>query len=192
MQVPLPDPHPLGTFPFAAVVDNRLAIWRARLLRSLQEPYTAHPQLAHVPIYAPFSTLYTGVVTPPFLISAIHVFEWKDLQHGFPILVLSININPAHHSTSPLVHQSLHAKYGCPFVSITFWDCPSYLPQAAFNYIHSIEESFDNGVTDFLPLIDNWIDHYHQDNPLDYSPFVANSPPPLDTATYVPLVTFSQ
>ena len=178
---PLPDPHLSSSIPYVSVTAVRLDLWKYRLLRSLQSSAT-NGNFIHTPHYRPFSSLTEGVITPPSLIGADHLFEWRDQRHGYPVVTVLITVNPAFHFTSPHVVSTIHSIYRCPYIHILYWDFPLEIPTTVRLYLQDLDNLFDNGLIDFLYELDSFtLNYFDPVSPYDRpsSPLVPNSPPPL-------------
>src|SRR5258705_10677090 len=168
--IQVPTPLPFHTpVPFVAVPDIRFHLWTYRVLRSLQSNRTGG-HLLHAPYYRPFSSIDTGHIFPPFLIGADHLFEWRRPNHGYPIYIVHLSINPLLHFTSPQVHIGVHFTYHCPLIHILYWHCPQNLPSDVSESLRNSEELFQQDLSLFtLPLQQFTLDYYAPHYPQDHS-----------------------
>ena len=103
-----PYPSPFSStapIPLHPVQDVRDQLWSYWLQHSLETNWS-HPPFIHQPYYLPFSVLDTGFTAPPFLISALHYFEWRSTVHHYPLILVQIHITPAFSFNTPVVHQT--------------------------------------------------------------------------------------
>ena len=89
--------------PLQPVQDVRDQLWSYRLQPSLETNWSS-PPFIHQPYYLPFSALDAGFTAPPFLISALHYFEWRSEVHHYPLIIVQIHISPAFSFNTPVVH----------------------------------------------------------------------------------------
>jgi len=183
--VEIPDPFPSSTPPPFISIGIEHDLWSYRLLRSLQTTRTGG-SLYHEPYYRPFSSLRDGGIQAPFLVSADHVYEWRDSSLD-PLTVIHISVNPLFHFVSPQVISSTHHNYHCPVYHILWWDHPREVPTELSEPFFTLEDIFDNGITNFLYNFHDSIIHYYRPiSPTDHSarnPLILNQPPSLPSPT---------
>ena len=132
---PYPSPFPsTAPIPLQPVQDIRDQLWSYRLPRSLETNWS-NPPFIHQPYYLPFSALDAGFTAPPFLISALHYFEWCSTIHHYPLILVQIHISPAFSFNTPVVHIVHSPQYSCPSIHVLWWDLPTTLPLLALDYL---------------------------------------------------------
>ena len=144
---PYPTPFsstaPIPLQPFQDVRDQ---LWSYRLQRSLETNWS-HP---------PFSTLDAGFTAPPFLISALHYFEWRSEVHHYPLIIVQIHISPAFSFNTPVVHIVHSPQYSCPSLHILWWDLPTTLPLVALDYLQEYDSLSSDNVDLFISQLDDF------------------------------------
>ena len=115
-----PSPFPsTAPIPLQPIQDVRDQLWPYHLQRSLETNWSS-PPFIHQPYYLPFSALDAGFTAPPFLISALHYFEWRSAIHHYPLIIVQIHISPAFSFNTPVVHIVRSPQYSCPSLRGTF------------------------------------------------------------------------
>ena len=182
----IPNPFPSSVPPPFVSIGIEHDLWAYRVLRSLQTSRTSE-YLHHELYYRPFSSLHLGHVLPPFLVSADHVYKWRDSSSTTPLAIIHISINPLFHFIEPQIISATHHNYRCPVYHILWWDYPRVVPEDLSELFFNLEDIFDNGITDFLYTFhDSIIDFYRPISPSDHSarsPLVLNRPPSIPSPT---------
>ena len=157
-----PYPSPFSStapIPLQPVQDIRDQLWSYHLQRSLETNWS-HPLFIHQPCYLPFSVLDTGFTAPPFLISALHYFEWCSALHGLPLILVQIHISPAFSFSTPIVHIVHSPQYSCPSIHIFWWDLPTTLPLLALNYLQEYNSISSDDIDLFIRQLDDFHAQY--------------------------------
>ena len=182
----IPDPFPSSIPPPFISIGIEHDIWAYRVLRSLQTSKTSG-FLHHEPYYRPFSSLHLGHILPPFLVGADHIYEWCDTSSTTPLAVIHVSVNPLFHFIEPQIISTTHHNYRCPVYHLLWWDYPRVVPKDLSELFYTLEDIFDNGITDFLYAFhDTILDFYRPLSPTDHSarsPLVLNRPPSIPSPT---------
>ena len=115
-----PYPSPFSStapIPLHPVQDIRDQLWSYRLQCSLETNWSS-PPFIHQPYYLPFSVLDAGFTAPPFLLSALHYFEWCSTLHGYPLIIVQIHISPAFAFQNPIIHIVTFPQYSCSAIHV--------------------------------------------------------------------------
>ena len=188
---PLPSPGPL---PWVEHSSPNIDLWTYKVLRSCRLSQTQGDFL-HVPNYRPFFSLTSGRLSPPLVLGAEHLFEWRDKRHSYPSCVILLSINPACQFRYPNVIESTHQVYSCPSYQITAKDCPLTLPFDIIDHLEAIDRLFDTGLEQFIRHLELFLINYHRPvTPLGpVPPILLSIPPslpfPSQTDDASPLVT---
>ena len=145
--------------PLQPVQDVRDQLWSYRLQRSLETNWTS-PPFIHQPYYLPFSALDAGFTAPPFLISALHYFEWRSEVHHYPLIIVQIHVSPAFSFNTPVVHIIRSPQYSCPSIHILWWDLPTTLPLVALNYLQEYDSLSSDNVDLFISQLNDFHTRY--------------------------------
>ena len=113
------------------------------------------PLFLHQPYYLPFSALDAGFTAPPFLLSALHYFEWHSTLHGYSLIIIQIHISPAFTFQNPIIHIATSPQYSCPAIHIFWWDLPTALPLITLNYLQEYNSISPNNINLFIRQLDN-------------------------------------
>jgi hypothetical protein len=95
-----------------------------------------------------------------------------------------ITVNPALQLTYPDVKSAVHSTYGCPHISISYWDFPKEIPEVVRTYLQDLHQCFPDADTlDFLFELDSFCLNYFkpvtpQESP-EATPLQPTAPPPL-------------
>ena len=114
----------------------------------------------HQPYYLPFSALDAGFTAPPFLISALHYFEWHSTVHHYPLIIVQIHISPAFSFNTPVVHIICSPQYSCPSLHILWWDLPTTLPLVTLDYLQEYDILSSDNVDLFISQLDDFHTQY--------------------------------
>ena len=141
--------------PLQPVQDVRDQLWSYCLQRSLETNWS-NPPFIHQPYYLPFSALDAGFTVPPFLIIALHYFEWHSTIHHYPLILVQIHISPAFSFNTPIVHIVCSPQYSCPSINIFWWDLPTTLPLNALDYLQEYNTLSSDNVDLFIRQLDDF------------------------------------
>ena len=150
---PFPSTAPIPLQPVQDIWDQ---LWSYHLQRSLETNWSS-PPFIHRPYYLPFSALDTGFTAPPFLISALHYFEWRSTVHHYLLIIVQIHISPAFSFNTPVVHIVRSPQYSCPSLHILWWDLPTTLPLVALDYL----QEYDSLSSDNIDLFIKQLNDFH-------------------------------
>ena len=151
-----PSPFSTAPIPLRPVQDIRDHLWSYRLQHSLETNWS-NPPFIHQPYYLPFSALDAGFTAPPFLISALHYFEWRSNLHSLPLILVQIRISPAFSFNAPIVHIVRSPQYSCPSIHVLWWDLPTTLPSSALDYL----QEYNLISSDNIDLLIRQLDNFH-------------------------------
>ena len=157
-----PYPSPFSStapIPLQPIQDVRDQLWSYCLQHSLETNWS-HPPFIHQPYYLPFSVLDVGFTAPPFLISALHYFEWRSILHGFPLILVQIHISPAFSFNTQIVHIVHSPQYSCPSIHVLWWDLPTTLPSSALDYLQEYNSISSDNINLFIRQLDNFHTRY--------------------------------
>ena len=154
--------------PLHPVQDVRDQLWSYHLQRSLETNWS-NPSFLHQPYYLPFSALDAGFTAPPFLISALHYFEWHSTLHHFPLVIVQIHISPAFAFPDPLVRIVNSPQYHCPSIHVFWWDLPATLPLIALDYL----EEYNAISADNINLFIRQLQDFHTVIALVFQTFIS-------------------
>ena len=167
--------------PLQPVQDVRDQLWSYCLQRSLETNWSS-PPFIHQPYYLPFSALDAGFTAPPFLISALHYFEWRSEVHHYPLIIVQIHISPAFSFNTPVVHIVCSPQYSCPSIHILWWDLPTTLPLIALDYLQEYDSLSSENVDLFISQLDDFHTRYFGPiTPYNWVTFALLAPSPFPT-----------